>query len=71
MSFLSSFSLFLPLFCSSLSLGIYKKEKGGGLLPLSSHGIGLGWLGGHWAAAPRSSIRLVPSAFSPQWQGTR
>jgi hypothetical protein len=29
MPFLSSFSLFLPLFCSSLSLGIYKEEKGG------------------------------------------
>ena len=62
------FSLFFPSIyplCSSLSPGIYKEEKKEReLLPLSSHGTGVRWLGDHWAAASGLPAGLVPSIFS-------
>ena len=51
-SSLYSFSLFFPASLSSLSPSIYKgKTRKRGLLPLSSHGIGVGWSDSYWAAA--------------------
>jgi len=60
-SFLSSF----PIFPSPARLSplVFIKRKGG-LLPVSSHGTGVGgWPGGHLAASPGPPAGLVPSIF--------
>jgi len=59
------FSLIFPppvLLSSPLFIGGKWGERG--LLPLSSHGTGVGWSDGHWAAISGPLAGLVPSVFS-------
>ena len=63
-SFLSFFPLFRPSAHLSPLVFIRRKKKERELLPLSSHGIGVGWPSDHWAAASGPPARLVPSIFS-------